>query len=183
MRPRITRQLARVLYREKSRLAECVDRDSGSHLWTIRQRTGRAPVGRPGADHRFRPVHRTTMRSRRRLISISCARRHPPRADRLDRPRRPRAACPAWSRSSPARIWPSQGVKPMKTVTPFKRPDCSPTAVPPRRCWRSRPCASSSEAVVAVVADTLAQARDAADAIEIEYDPLAGRGRAGRRAR
>ncbi len=64
------------------------------------------------------------------------------------------------------------GVKPMAGSAGFKRPDGSPSAAPPRRALAHERVRFVGEAVAAVVALTLQQARDAAEAISIDYDEL-----------
>jgi len=60
------------------------------------------------------------------------------------------------------------GVDPL----PFKRPDGSALAGPPRPMLAVGVARFAGEAVAAVVADSAAEARDAADAIEVEYEEL-----------
>ena len=62
------------------------------------------------------------------------------------------------------------GVKAMPQSADFRRPDGSPTAAPPQYALAIDTVRYVGEAVVAVVAETIAQARDAIDAIEIDYD-------------
>ena len=64
------------------------------------------------------------------------------------------------------------GVKPIPLAPAFQRPDGSPATTPPRRALAFETVRFVGEAVAAVVADTYAQARDAAEAIEVEYDEL-----------
>jgi aerobic carbon-monoxide dehydrogenase large subunit len=64
------------------------------------------------------------------------------------------------------------GVKPLPLSADFKRPDGSPTASPPRHALAVGTVRFVGEAVAAVIAQTIAQARDAMEAIEIRYDPL-----------
>ena len=64
------------------------------------------------------------------------------------------------------------GVKPLLSSTDFKRADGSASASPPRRALAHEIVRFVGEAVAAVVADTREHARDAADAIEVDYEPL-----------
>ena len=64
------------------------------------------------------------------------------------------------------------GVKPLAGSAGFKRADDTPSAAPPRRALAHERVRFVGEPVAAVVALTLQQARDAAEAIEIEYEEL-----------
>ena len=64
------------------------------------------------------------------------------------------------------------GVKPMAGSVGFKRADGTPSAAPPRRALAHEVVRFVGEPVAAVVALTLQQARDAAEAIAIDYDEL-----------
>ena len=64
------------------------------------------------------------------------------------------------------------GVKPMAGSVGFKRADGTPSAAPPRRALAHEIVRFVGEPVAAVVALTLQQARDAAEAIAIDYDEL-----------
>ncbi|UUZ76522.1 xanthine dehydrogenase family protein molybdopterin-binding subunit [Polaromonas sp. P1(28)-13] len=64
------------------------------------------------------------------------------------------------------------GVKPIPGSSGFARADGSPGATPPRRALAHERVRFVGEAVAAVVALTLQQARDAAEAIAIDYDEL-----------
>ena len=64
------------------------------------------------------------------------------------------------------------GVKPLPLSADFKRPDGSPTASPPRHALAVGAVRFVGEAVAAVVAGTIAQARDAMEAIDVRYEPL-----------
>ncbi len=57
---------------------------------------------------------------------------------------------------------------------PMRRPTGTVPRVPRRcgRCWPRTGCALSGEPVAAVIAETLAEARDAAELIEVDYDEL-----------
>src|SRR5215831_13513569 len=65
------------------------------------------------------------------------------------------------------------GVKPLPVSTDFKRADGSPSASPPRHALAVGTVRFVGEAVAAVIAETIAQARDAAEAIDVSYEPLA----------
>lgn len=60
----------------------------------------------------------------------------------------------------------------LPSSTDFKRADGSPSASPPRCALAVGTVRFVGEAVAAVVADSLAQARDAAEAIDVRYEPL-----------
>ena len=64
------------------------------------------------------------------------------------------------------------GVKPLPVSTDFKRPDGSPGASPPRHALAVGTVRFVGEAVAAVIAESVAQARDAAEAIDVRYEPL-----------
>ena len=64
------------------------------------------------------------------------------------------------------------GVKPLPTSEDFRRADGSATAAPPRYVLAVDTVRFVGEAVAAVVAETRAQARDAIEAIQVEYEPL-----------
>ncbi len=64
------------------------------------------------------------------------------------------------------------GVKPLLRSADFKRPDGSPCAAPPQHSLAVGTVRFVGEAVAAVVAETLEQARDALEAIQVEYSPL-----------
>jgi carbon-monoxide dehydrogenase large subunit len=66
----------------------------------------------------------------------------------------------------------SQGVKPLPGTQGFRRPDRKPGATPPRRVLAHEAVRFVGEAVAAVVADSVQQAKDAAEAIFVDYDPL-----------
>ncbi|HVE49689.1 MAG TPA: xanthine dehydrogenase family protein molybdopterin-binding subunit [Casimicrobiaceae bacterium] len=65
-------------------------------------------------------------------------------------------------------------VKPMVQSADFKRADGSPTAAPPQRALAVEVTRYVGEAVVAIVAETKDQARDAAEAVVVDYEPLPG---------
>jgi carbon-monoxide dehydrogenase large subunit len=64
------------------------------------------------------------------------------------------------------------GVKPIPTNPAFKRADGTPAATAPRRVLAHERVRYVGEPVAAIVAETLQQARDAAEAILVEYEEL-----------
>lgn len=64
------------------------------------------------------------------------------------------------------------GVQPIPNSADFKRRDGSPTMTPARHALAVDTVRFVGEAVVAVVAETPHQARDAAEAVQIDYDAL-----------
>ncbi len=64
------------------------------------------------------------------------------------------------------------GLRPLPQSADFKRPDGSPTAAPPQHALAVGTVRFVGEAVAAVIADSVDAARDAAEAIEVRYDPL-----------
>lgn len=64
------------------------------------------------------------------------------------------------------------GVRPLPAVVGFTRADGQPAASPERRALAHERVRFVGEAVVAVVAETLQQARDAAEAVQVDYDEL-----------
>jgi carbon-monoxide dehydrogenase large subunit len=64
------------------------------------------------------------------------------------------------------------GVKPIPTNPAFKRADGSPAATAPRRALAHERVRYVGEAVAIVVAESLQQARDAAEAVFVEYEEL-----------
>ena len=64
------------------------------------------------------------------------------------------------------------GVRPIPNSSDFKRGDGSPTASPPHYALAVDTVRHVGEPVAAVVAETLAQARDAVEAIAVDYEPL-----------
>ena len=65
------------------------------------------------------------------------------------------------------------GVKPLPLSADFRRGDGSPTASPPRHALAVDTVRFVGEAVAAVIAQTSAEAREAADAIDVRYEALA----------
>ncbi|RYF33626.1 MAG: xanthine dehydrogenase family protein molybdopterin-binding subunit [Comamonadaceae bacterium] len=64
------------------------------------------------------------------------------------------------------------GVQPMPGAGGFKRADGGPAATPPRRALAHERTRFVGEAVALVVAETLSQARDAAEAVMVDYEDL-----------
>src|SRR5437899_4869159 len=64
------------------------------------------------------------------------------------------------------------GVRPIPHSTDFKRKDGAPTATPLRHALAVDTVRYVGEAVVAVIAATPHEARDAADAVQVDYEPL-----------
>lgn len=67
----------------------------------------------------------------------------------------------------------AQGVKPLPGTSGFRRPDGSPGVSPTRPVLAQEWVRHVGEAVAAVIADTVQQAKDAAEAIMVDYEPLA----------
>ncbi|CAG0949460.1 aerobic carbon-monoxide dehydrogenase large subunit [Burkholderiales bacterium] len=64
------------------------------------------------------------------------------------------------------------GVKPLAQSADFRRADKSPTAAPPQHALAVGTVRYVGEAVAAIVAESPHQARDAAEAIRVHYEPL-----------
>ncbi|MFL5282072.1 MAG: xanthine dehydrogenase family protein molybdopterin-binding subunit [Rhodopila sp.] len=64
------------------------------------------------------------------------------------------------------------GLQPIPVAPMFKRPDGSPGAMPPRHGLAHETVRFVGEAIVAVVAETADQAKDATEAVIVEYDEL-----------
>jgi carbon-monoxide dehydrogenase large subunit len=64
------------------------------------------------------------------------------------------------------------GVKPLLQSADFKRANGAPTAAPPQHALAVDTVRFVGEAVAAVVAETREQAKDAAEALDIRYEPL-----------
>ena len=64
------------------------------------------------------------------------------------------------------------GVRPLPLSIDFKRSDGSPTASPPRHALAVGTVRFVGEAVAAVIAGSVEEARDAAEAIDVSYDAL-----------
>ncbi len=66
----------------------------------------------------------------------------------------------------------ADGIKPLPLAPMFKRPDGGPAATPLRPALAQGAVRFVGEAVAAVVAETAIQAKDALDAVTVEYDEL-----------
>ncbi|HMA31331.1 MAG TPA: molybdopterin cofactor-binding domain-containing protein, partial [Casimicrobiaceae bacterium] len=64
------------------------------------------------------------------------------------------------------------GIEPIPNSADFRRADGQATATPPHHALAIDTVRYVGEAVAAVIATTIALARDAAEAIEVDYDPL-----------
>ena len=64
------------------------------------------------------------------------------------------------------------GVRPLGIALPFKRPDGSPLAAPPRPIMATDMVRFAGEPVAAIIAESVAIARDAAELVEGEYEEL-----------
>jgi carbon-monoxide dehydrogenase large subunit len=64
------------------------------------------------------------------------------------------------------------GVKPLPLSADFRRSDGSPTASPPRHALAVETVRFVGEAVAAVIAQSIGEARDAAEAIHVDYETL-----------
>ncbi|MCC7217312.1 MAG: xanthine dehydrogenase family protein molybdopterin-binding subunit [Burkholderiales bacterium] len=64
------------------------------------------------------------------------------------------------------------GVRPLVQSADFKRADGAPTAAPPQHVLAVDAVRYVGEAVAAVVAQTRTQARDAAESVDVRYEPL-----------
>jgi len=64
------------------------------------------------------------------------------------------------------------GVKPLPSSADFRRADGSPSASPPRHALAVDTVRFVGEAVAAIVAESKHQARDAAEAVEVDYETL-----------
>ncbi|MGE5088455.1 MAG: xanthine dehydrogenase family protein molybdopterin-binding subunit [Candidatus Levyibacteriota bacterium] len=82
------------------------------------------------------------------------------------------AAMPGVARILTGRDLLDAGVQPIPNSADFRRAGGEPTATPPHHALAVDTVRYVGEAVVAVVAATLAQARDAAEAVVVDYDPL-----------
>ena len=67
----------------------------------------------------------------------------------------------------------AQGIKPVPGTAGFKRADGGDAVTPPRRVLAHEVVRYVGEAVAAIVAESLQQAKDAAEAIVVDYEPLA----------
>ncbi len=66
----------------------------------------------------------------------------------------------------------ADGIGSIPTLSIFKRPDGSPMTVPPRRILAGDTVRFVGEAVAAIVAETLAQAQAAGEAVAVDYEEL-----------
>jgi aerobic carbon-monoxide dehydrogenase large subunit len=64
------------------------------------------------------------------------------------------------------------GVKPIPASADYRRADGTPTATPPRHALAVDTVRFVGEAVAAVIATTLHEARDAAERVQVDYEPL-----------
>jgi len=64
------------------------------------------------------------------------------------------------------------GVKPIPASADYRRADGTPTATPPRHALAVDTVRFVGEAVAAVLATTLHEARDAAERVQVDYEPL-----------
>jgi len=82
------------------------------------------------------------------------------------------AAMPGVVRIITGRDLVAAGVKPLPNSADFKRVDGAPTASPPHHALAVDITRFVGEAVAAVIAESLSAARDAAEAIVVDYEPL-----------
>ena len=82
------------------------------------------------------------------------------------------AAMPGVARVLTGRDLVNAGVRPIPNSTDFKRSDGARTATPQRHALAVDTVRFVGEAVVAVIAATPLEARDAAEAVQIDYEPL-----------
>jgi len=82
------------------------------------------------------------------------------------------AAMPGVARIYTGRDLADAGVRPIPNSADFKRRDKSPTATPQRHALAVDTARYVGEAVAAVIAATPLAARDAAEAVQIDYEPL-----------
>ena len=85
----------------------------------------------------------------------------------------PRRRCRACSPSIPARILSAYGT--MKCAVPFKNRDGSEMKKPKRPSLMSDKVRFVGDPIAVVIAETLAQAKDAAEAVEVDIEPLTRR--------
>ena len=86
--------------------------------------------------------------------------------------RRRRSGLPVSSRSSPARTWPRPGSARRGRPCPRTRPDGSPMFAPVAPVLVRDRVRCVGDPVAFLVAESLAQAEDAAELVRIEYEPL-----------
>jgi carbon-monoxide dehydrogenase large subunit len=82
------------------------------------------------------------------------------------------AALPGVVRIITGRDLVAAGVKPLPNSADFKRADGAPTASPPHHALAVDIVRFVGEAVAAVIAESIGAARDAAEAIVVDYEPL-----------
>src|SRR6516164_8410746 len=82
------------------------------------------------------------------------------------------AAMPGVARILTGRDLVDAGVRPIPNSADFKRRDKSPTATPLRHALAVDTVRYVGEAVAAVIAATPLEARDAAEAVQVDYEPL-----------
>ncbi len=95
-----------------------------------------------------------------------------PRPDRSRSTPRPRARRRAWSPSSPGPTWRRRASATSSFPAMFPNADGSKPDMTPRRSLAHEVVRYVGEAVAAVVAESREQAQDAAELVEVEYDPL-----------
>ena len=100
-----------------------------------------------------------------------CARRTPMRAFAGSTPRPPRP-CPAWWAVFTGADMATDGMAPMRPLWAVRSRDGSAMVEPPRFALARATVRHGGEPVVAVIAETLAQATDAAERVEVDYEPL-----------
>jgi len=66
----------------------------------------------------------------------------------------------------------AQGARPMPCVAPIQSRDGSPTKTTPKPLLANKAVTFVGEAIVMVIAETYAQAKDALDLVAVEYEPL-----------
>ena len=125
----------------------------------VRLLTGQGPLpGRPDAA----PADLVRVRA---LAARACA-------DPVDRHRGCRRARPAWSRSTPATDYAADGLAMPKATMPRKKRDGSPMFAPQRPALVVDRARYVGDPVAMVIAETLAQAKDAAELVVVDYEPL-----------
>jgi len=82
------------------------------------------------------------------------------------------AAMPGVARTLTARSLLDAGVNPIPNSADFKRADGQPTLSPPHHALAVDTVRYVGEAVAAVIASSMAEARDAAEQVVVDYEPL-----------
>ena len=135
----------------------------------IRHRPAGPAQRRPDAGARPRPLYRRRQPAGPGLCGDGaqprCPRHHP-----RHRHRRAPTACRACSASIPAPI--STGYGALKCVVPLKNRDGSPIKYTPRPALATDKVRFVGDPVACVIAETLAQAKDAAEAVALDIEPL-----------